>query len=426
MGKEREGKRFLEKYRDTTTHILDSLPMLLKEPPLYLTRADSAGNFLLTGLKPGRYRVVAFSDANGNQKIELSTEQVGIWTDDIVLTQDWKDTVWVPVGDMDSTHLEMESVSQPFANILEVNFTRPVYFDSAFADTSNCRLVSPENTELYPRLVYLSPSSGKPQFYFSPAPVKETTYKFICNSAKDSLSRTLDTLRNEVQWEWKEMASDTLPPSVYGAKNLSRSKTPFPGDSLLVLFNKPKQDVLVQTFHIVMGKDTTQVKVTQMDPVRFLVQKEDWPTDATVNFLMGYKDTTLAAADSNGVRDTVIEQKYKSLLKFETVKKLKLSSLVGEIPGAREGAVVRLLSAEGNVYYDTRCNESGGFVIGGIVEGHYFLDYFYAEKGKNVPDAGSVQPFRYGSPWRAVNDTLKLKNGTNNLNQLVKTLPALP
>lgn len=425
MGEDRQGRRYLDKYRDTSTHVLDSLPMLLREPPLYVTRADSAGNFLLTGLKPGRYRVVAFSDGNGNQKIELATEQVGIWTDDIVLTENRKDTIWLAIADMDSTHLEMESVSQPFANILEVNFTRPVYFDSVFADTANCYLTAPDNSELYPRLVYLSPSSGRPQFYFDPAPVKETNYKFTCKSAKDSLFRVLDTLRNEMQWEWKEMASDTLPASVYGAQSLSKSKTPFPGDTLLVLFNKPKLDSLVQTFHLVMGKDTTQVQVARMDPVRFVVQKEDWPTDATINFLMGYKDTTLAAADSNGVRDTVIEQKYKNLLKIETVKKLKLASLVGEIPGAHEGAIVRLLSAENGRYYESECTSSGGFTIGGIIEGNYFLDYYYPEKGKRVPDGGSVNPFRYGSAWRAVNDTLKLKNGTNNLNQLVPHLPAL-
>lgn len=63
MGSERESKRYLEKYRDTTTKVLDSLPMLTKEEPLYLTAADSIGSFTFTGLKAGRYRVVALSMA---------------------------------------------------------------------------------------------------------------------------------------------------------------------------------------------------------------------------------------------------------------------------------------------------------------------------------------------------------------------------
>lgn len=428
LGEERRGRRYLEKFKDTTTHLLDTIPLLLKEPPLYTTRADSAGNFLLTGLKPGRYRVVAFADGNGNQKIELSTEQVGIWTHDLVLTEDSKDTIWVAIVDMDSTLLELESVTQPYANILEANFTRPIYFDSAFTDTSNCYLLSPDNKELYPRLVYPSPRSfEKAQFYFDPAPIKETPYKFICRAGKDSLFRALDTLRNEAQWEWKEMASDTIPSSVFAAKLLSRSKNPFPSDTLLVLFDKPKLDSLEQTFYFVIGKDTNQVPVKQLDPVRFVVEKEaDWPTDATINFLMGYKDTTLAAADSNGIRDTVITQKYRNLLKFETVKKLKMASLMGAIPGAREGAMVRLLSLDNGTYYVKECNESGGFIMTGLVEGNYFVDYFYPEKGKLVPDGGAVDPFRFGAAWRTVNDTLKLKNGQNELGRLLTDLPPLP
>lgn len=427
MGEDRKGRRYLEKYLDTTTNVLDTLPMLLKEPPLYVTRADSAGNFLLTGLKPGRYRVVAFADGNGNQKIELATEHAGIWTQDLVLTEDWKDSIWIAIADMDSSHLEMESVSQPFANILEATFTRPVYLDSVFMDTSNCHLTAPDNQELYPRLVYQAPKSNKPQFYFDPAPVKETLYKFSCKTAKDSLFRSLDTLRNEVQIEWKEMKSDTLPAAVSDAMVLTRSKNPFPDDSIVVLFNKPKLDSLEQTFYFAIGKDTNQVQASQMDPVRFLVEKkESWPTDAVVNFLMGYKDTTLASADSNGVRDTVIELKYRNLLRFETVKKLKQASLMGAIPAKRPGAVVRLYSPETDTYFVKECTEAGGFVIGNLVEGNYFLDYFYPAEGKQIPDGGSVDPFRYGSEWRAYNDTLKLQNGTNNMDRMKLNLPTLP
>ena len=77
LGEERNSKHYLDKYRDTTTKEISKEPLLLKEPPLYVTRADSAGHFTLTGLKAGRYRVVAFVDGNGNQKVELSTEHVG-------------------------------------------------------------------------------------------------------------------------------------------------------------------------------------------------------------------------------------------------------------------------------------------------------------------------------------------------------------
>lgn len=427
MGAERESRRYLDKYRDTATKALDSLPMLLKEPPLYTTRADSAGIFTLTGLKPGRYRVVAFSDENGNQKIELATEQVGIWTQDLILTEQSTDTLWVAIADMDSTHLELESVSQPYANVLEATFSRNVYFDSAFADTSNCYLVTPENVNIYPNLVYLGSSSNKPQFYFADAPKSEILYKFICSNGKDSLYRTLDTTRNEIDWEWKKMESDTLPPKVSSAKSISKSSMVFPEDSILVLFDKPKMDSLEDRFFTVINKDTSEVSVKQVDPVRFVIEKKSaWPTDATVDLLRAYKDTTLAAADSNGVRDTVVELKYKSLRKFEMVGKLKLATLSGKIPGAKNGALVRLRSAANGAKFIEKCGSAGEFKFNDLVEGGYFLDYYYPEEGKLVPDGGSVNPFRFGSAWKAVNDTLKVGNGDNTLEQLMPEIPALP
>ncbi len=426
LGEERASKHYLEKYRDTTTKEISKDPQLLKEPPLYVTRADSAGHFTLTGLKAGHYRVVAFVDGNGNQKIELSTEQVGLWTGDLNLTAESSDTLWIAVTDMDTTKLELESVTQPFANVLEASFTRNVYFDSAFADTANCHLISPEKKTLYPKLVYLSASTNRPQFYFDPAPKGEVLYKFVCNTAKDSMFRPLDTLRNEVEWEWKKMESDTLPPKVSGVKTNSKAKSLFPDDSLFVYFNKPKLDSLEQTFYVAINKDTTQVQVTQIDPVRFAVEKiAPWNTDITVNFLMGYMDTTLAAADSNGKRDTVIELKYQRMQKFETVSKLKLAKLRGRIPGANPNAMVRLLSAETNQYYLKHCRADGSFSFEGLVEGAYLMDYYFPEGGKDLPDAGSVEPLRYGSAWRAISDTLKVKNGDNLLDSLVEFVPGL-
>jgi len=425
MGEERQTKKYLEKYRDTATHVLDSLPMLDKELPLFLTRADSAGSFTLTGLKPGRYRVVAFVDANGNQRLEPSSELAGVWTQDLQLDSTTTDTVWVALTDHDTSHVELESVTQPYANVLEASFTRSVYFDSVFADTSNCSITSPEGEVMHPKMVYLGASSNKPQFYFDPAPKKEVTYKFACANAKDSLFRTLDTLRNEVDWEWVEKAGDTLPPSIAKTAVRSRAKVVFPNDSVVVAYNKPVSDSLEETFYTVINKDTTKVEITRLDPIRFVVDNENpWPTDVKVYVLMGYPDTTLAAADSNGVRDTVIEQKYRQLTSFETVSKLKLASLKGRIPGAKTGVVVRLKPAGSSMAYYAKCNGEN-FAFNDLVEGSYFLDYYYAEEGKMEPDAGSLNPFRYGSQWRAPIDTLKIANGENELEKLLTQIPSL-
>ena len=425
MGPERESKRYLEKYRDTVTKVLDSLPMLTKEEPLYLTAADSIGNFTFTGLKAGRYRVVAFVDGNGNHKIEPSSELAGVWISDLALSETTQDTLWIPLADMDTSHVELESVSQPFANVLEAKFSRHVYFDSAFADTSNCYLASSADT-LYPQLVYLGTESA-PRFYFEPKPKDDELYKFVCRNGKDSLSRVLDSARNYAEIEWKEMAGDTLAPKIQSVKVMGKAKNAFPDDSLIVIYNKPVLDSLKDMFFIVEGKDTTQVPVKKLDPVRFVVVRgEPWPTDSKFNLLRGYTDTTLAKADSNGVRDTVIKTKYENKLQFETVSKLKLASLVGKIPGAKSGALVRLKSVETGKFEYAKCSPYGVFSFNDLVEGGYIIDYYYADEGTDLPSGGSLNPFRFGSAWRTPIDTLKIKSGPNDLEQMMPNLPALP
>ena len=425
MGPERESKRYLEKYRDTVTRVLDSLPMLTKEEPLYLTAADSIGNFTFTGLKAGRYRVVAFVDGNGNHKIEPSSELAGVWISDLALSETTQDTLWIPLADMDTSHVELESVSQPFANVLEAKFSRHVYFDSAFADTSNCYLASSADT-LYPQLVYLGTESA-PRFYFEPKPKDDELYKFVCRNGKDSLSRVLDSARNYAEIEWKEMAGDTLAPKIQSVKVMGKAKNAFPDDSLIVIYNKPVLDSLKDMFFIVEGKDTTQVSVKKLDPVRFVVVRgEPWPTDSKFNLLRGYSDTTLAKADSNGVRDTVIKTKYENKLQFETVSKLKLASLVGKIPGAKAGALVRLKSVETGKFEYAKCSPYGVFSFNDLVEGGYIIDYYYADEGTDLPSGGSLNPFRFGSAWRTPIDTLKIKSGPNDLEQMMPNLPALP
>ena len=96
-------KKYLKKYRDSSLTGLDTIPRLSKEPPLFITQADSNGWFSIGGLHAGRYRVVAFVDANGNRRIEPSVEWAGLYEKDITLTETFKDSIWIALADQDTT-----------------------------------------------------------------------------------------------------------------------------------------------------------------------------------------------------------------------------------------------------------------------------------------------------------------------------------
>lgn len=86
---------------------------------------------------------------------------------------------------------------------------------------------------------------------------------------------------------------------------------------------------------------------------------------------------------------------------------------------------MRLKPVDRTSYFYAPCGSDGSFTFDDLVEGNYFVDYYYPEQGRREPDAGSLEPFRYGSAWRSPNDTVKIANGLNELEKLVPNLPAL-
>ena len=152
-----------------------------------------------------------------------------------------------------------------------------------------------------------------------------------------------------------------------------------------------------------------------------------WPTDGRVELVKISQDTVVKPADSTGYRDTVISQKYSSLVKFETVPKLKIASLEGLIPTDKmPPPVVRLRSLETGKIFRRRLAPKGAFFIDNPLEGKYITDYYYNDKSYWRPDAGLLNPVKLGAGWRSPADTLNLSNGKNNLDSLLRDLPSLP
>lgn len=429
MGNERESKKYLKQYKDSTLVGLDTIPRLTKEPPLFITQADSNGWFSLGGLRAGRYQVVAFVDANGNRRIDASTEWAGLYEKNIELTGSYKDSIWIALSDQDTTHIELETISQIGKNILQANFSRPVKEDSLFFSKRNCFITKNKKDSLFVAGAYRVPKQNHFQFFFEQEPAPDTLYEFKCLYAKDSLDRSLDTVRNSLEIRWEEKPGDTLAPAIAETVPPSGSKLIFPNEKIEVAFNKPVSgDSLAQLLKLVVNGDTSDALVKRKDTIRFEINNQDiWPTDGVVELLKITQDTVVKAADSTGHRDTVITPKYMTIVKFETVPKLKIASLAGQIPTKKKlNPMVRLRSLETGKIYKTRCVPGGIFFMENLLEGAYILDYFYNESSSWGPDAGALNPARLGAGWRSPPDTLNLLNGSNDLDSLIQYLPSLP
>lgn len=420
IGEEREHRNYLKKYRDSTFVGPDSFPQFTKEIPLYVTQADSNGFFKMIGLKAGHYGMLTFLDKNGNRRLEISDEDVGVFGE-MMFDSLWTDSIWLPLATMDTSLVELDSVIQSGASIAKVVFNRPVLLDSL----KECFMYSGTDT-LRPSAMFAYAKTQQPSFYFDPAPKGDSVYTFQCNYAMDSLERLIDTTRNAFEFTWEKITSDTLPPSIAEAKPSSGSKDVFVDSEIKLVFNKPVfGDTLAKDLRFTFLKDTVNAKVDRVDAVTFIVHSEkELPMDAPVSLLQQYLDTTLALPDSTGFRDTVVETKYKKITSFETVKKLRIATLEGKIPGGDAETRIRLRSVENGSVRDTLCSAAGTFTMKDLLDGKYIVEYFRGTKEGRI-DAGSLEPLRKARAWRAPVDTLVLANGKNVLEELI-SLPTLP
>lgn len=420
IGSDREHRNYLKKFRDSTLVGPDTFPRFTKEIPEFVTQADSNGYFRLIGLHAGSYAAIAFLDKNGNRRLEISDEDVGV-LGKIQLDSLFTDSVWLPLATMDTSLVELDSIKQVGKSVVQAIFNRTVLLDSL----TDCFVYAGGDT-IRPSMKFAFAKSELPSFYFDQNLKTDSSYTFQCNVAIDSLDRALDTARNAFEFTWKEAKGDTLPPDIADVVPAMGSKNVFLEDEIKLSYNKPVfGDSLADLLRFVILKDTIKAIVERRDAVTFVVRPErDLVMDASISLLSLYMDTTLALPDSTGFRDTVITPKYKKLTSFETVKKLRLASLSGKIPGGDANTYVKLRESEKGTIRDTVCSADGSFEIKNLLDGKYIVEY-YRGNSKGRVDAGSLEPLAKAKPWRSPVDTLVLENGENILESILQ-LPTLP
>jgi len=420
---ERASHHYLEKYRDSTQTLeSDSIPKLTKEQPLFSTQTDSLGRFQLAGLKAGHYRVVAFVDVNGNQKIETSAELAGVATSDLILTPEYSEKIWVPLADQDTTPVSLESITQVSKNALTAKFSKNLLIDSVLLDQDNCVLLTADSSRIRPTWIFRAPRSSDIQFVFDSLANADSSYTFRCAYGKDSVGRLLDSRLASLSIEWAEQKGDTLPAKMVSTAPSMNAKNVFTKDSIWVTYDQPLADSVLDSLRrvliLVQNQDTLPVNIHRGDPVRFAVYgKEFFLTDAKVELLERYADSTLSSPDSvTGKRDTIVTMKTRTWVKFETVPKLQLATLSGNIPGGSTDTRVRIRKANSDKFTTVSCTADGSFQMDDLTEGKFLMEYFRTKDSLDVPYAGKLFHFEHGMPWRALADTLVIERGANVLN----------
>lgn len=430
LGSDRKGRNYLKRFRDSLqTPESDTVPRLHKEPPLFLTHADSLGQFKFQGLRPGLYQVVAFTDLNGNQRVDMQAELAGVG-EHLLRLDSTARPLWLTLGDQDTASLRVEGATQRGNRLLELAFSRNPVLDSAFFDSSNCSVGVKGSSAppLRPRNHYQEPLSGNVVFVMdSLAP--DSTYLVKCVYAKDSLGRSLDKRLASAEVVWDKM-TDTVATRVSQTIPVKGARAIWTDAPIELAYNNPVGvDSLAPRLRIVINQDTVAAVAKQKDAVRLEVRSsKDWPTDAQIRLLYMEPDTTISKPDSLGKVDTLVTYQTEVLAQFETISKLKMANLEGTVPGGNATTRIRLRSTERkNEERFALCDARGHFKMVGLLEGFYTVDYFHDRDGDGKPSPGRLFPVTAGEPWRAPENELVLPHGEDNIfEKLLLDLPQLP
>lgn len=380
----RESRAYLAKLRDSTTTQPDSTPRLHLESALYIGQSDSTGAFQIDGIAPGRYRVMAFWDQNGNNRIDPSTEIGGLADIDISLDTAFRDTLHWTLANLDTTTPQIISsvVLAPLAVALD--FSQPFTIDSL--STHRCGIWNRDSSLFArPKALWIAPDSPRKLVLAFDSVQADSSYLIGCDSVSRMSLRWLppkDTLvQRLVQFQLlgPNPATDSLP-------------------ILEIAYNIPvRADTLGPKLRLLVNKDSLPVVATQSDPVRIHVRPVDpLPMGISLKLIHLHTDTT---------KGKVVAQALGS---FETISTIKLSKLQGRVRNGNASTRVRL-RAPGKTYaWSTLCSARGDFLLERIPEGPYLMDIFHDLNLDSIPSAGSLFPYSPGETWRPISDTIRV------------------
>jgi len=424
IGKIRTTKLYLARFRDSTLAAeADTIPNITKEIPQYFAQTDTLGKGTLHGMQKGSYLAVAFLDENNNQKLDVESEIAGIAPFPYHLSEgsDSVPSLRFALGDLDTSSFSLDAVTQKSNREIEFSFSRLIILDSLFTQKNNCFFTTAKDT-LFPFDFYTA-ANNKAMFVFEDLK-NDTMYTAKCLYASDSLGRHLDSARSSIKFRFKKIPDDEL-----AKVSVSKTEPPkgtedfLPGQPIRIYYSYP---VSIDTLdlRLFVNEDSVAMDIKRIDAAGFeILSNPIWKTDSKIKLAQMKKDSLI---------DTLFKEKFS--LYLNTIPKLKLASLKGEIPGCDTQTVVifqETLSSKSRRGSQTRefktvCNSTGGFEIKDLPEGIYKLIYFKDLNGDGRLTSGSIFPLKAGEPWVSPEEDLVLPHGDDNiLKDLLKNLPGL-
>lgn len=375
--------------------------------PDYLTQIGKNGEFFLSNLAAGTYRLFAMHDEYRNILYDAETDQIGT-TEDIILTE--KDTlrsgVVFTIAAEDTTPPRITSVTVPDERHLLVQFSEPI--DSAsltpasffISDTLN--VPGPKVQQFFTTNLQFSAVTlvTEPQG-------KDSLYLLQVNGVKDQNGFLINPLARTKQFTGSGVR-DTVPPKVTGTSFQDHASKVLPDDPFIFRFNDVIRTPVSDTsFVLKRMKDSSSVPLS----VSFRALNELFLKPAK---RLNIGDQYQLTMKWNGVSD-LFGNRFKdsvSLVQFGVEDPENLGSIEGVFAGfggKRNIVTAANISDTKQPVQKTLTLPSGKFLFTGLPEGKYALKAFDDVNGNSLHDAGKPFPWKKAERFTLYQDTVRVR-----------------
>lgn len=316
--------------------------------PYYITQTDTAGNFQINNIKPGKYRGYAWEDANSNLKADFKSESFDFFLDTLEITQPI-DSLIFNLSKGDQTPIKLIR-SSPNGKQYDLVMNR---------NAADIKLKHPE----IGKSIFYTTATDKRIKLYTAQPILDSLQ--IGLEIKDSVGFHIDSV-----FYAKFQESDRKPEKLTITGNTGKSfyqKLP-----IELKFNKPLMQVNFDSLYIAYDTAQRIPITTEMLSFADSATRTLLKIEVPIPDDLAYELFTIKAADSTffDIDGYFNEKQFTG--NYRKLKKETLSDgISGKISGATGPFIVQLLNGKGEIAYSKTIEKTDKYQFTEIEPGTY-------------------------------------------------------
>ncbi|OQX86266.1 hypothetical protein B6D60_06585 [candidate division KSB1 bacterium 4484_87] len=375
----------------------------------YYTQCNETGEYQLKYVAPGKYRLFAIGDKDGDRKYSRGFETIGMPNSDIELT-----AIKLHLSDIDF-QITTEDTLLPFLksayaadqNRVDVRFNETVQpIDKNVPDNFFKIFVEGNSKEYLQIRSFYQDSRDGSIFHLITETQKELPYELQAKNIFDLSNNPLDTAFNSVIFDGSAMP-DTIQPALIFQSIQDSSQSVFPDSSIFFIFSEPILPTSFENHFQFFNSDQKTV------PGEFL-----WKTPAHVQFIpeanLEFSSRYLMKADVDSIFDLHGNSLKDSMFSvfFKTIPRDTLTAISGTFSDEQKNADgdIHLLANNGSQRYHLTISQPGPYEFKNILPGIYTISAFRDEDGNGKFSLGTPFPFSPAERFVFYSDSVKVRS----------------